>query len=182
MRRGSYRDLISHMSMQHPDPGVPALNPSPATYPFLEPQPSSAGSTPWPSRPASATSATSSRAHSRRSTGLSLFGTDPPKVTVSRAPALASVMPRFEGPDLNLLLWIFSWRYRRLLRNWDSASIQDRRVNWAGMALSSFYSALRRALVISIIIRALVVAGGLTTGIAWLVRRAKEARLNRRLA
>jgi hypothetical protein len=176
-----HRDLIAHMSLQHPDPGAPAHIPTLATYPFAElAQASSAGTTPYPSRPAS--SAASSRAHSRRNTGSSIFGTEPPVVAYSRAPALTSVMPRFDGPDLNLLLWIFSWRYRRHLRNWDVASLQDRRVNWAGMALSSFYSALRRALVVSIILRALVVAGGLTTGIAWAVRRYKEMQLQRRLA
>lgn len=167
------------MSSQLPDPGLPAVNPSPATYPFLEPQPSSAGSTPWPSRPGSAAS---SGAHSRQSPGSFPLETEPTKSTSHRAPALSSVMPRFEGPDLNLLLWIFSWRYRRLLGQWNTASIQDRRVNWAGMALSSFYSALRRALIISIILRTLVVAGGLATGIAWLTKRYRDARISKRLA
>ena len=109
-----------------------------------------------------------------------MFGTEPPAVHM--APSMASVFPRFEGPDINFWLFCFSWRYRRLLRNWeDRVTSKDRRVNWTGMALNAFYAALRRALIVSIVIRASIVLGGLSTIAGWLYKRVQHERKKGRL-
>jgi hypothetical protein len=75
-------------------------------------------------------------------TGSSIFGTHPSAVGEAHAPSMASVFPRFAYPDVNLWLWVFGWRYRRLVRLWEaragargSYAHADRRVNWAGMAM-----------------------------------------------
>lgn len=84
----------------------------------------------------------SSPTKSRRGTGSSIFGTSPSAVGEAHAPSLASVFPRFAYPDVNFWLWVFGWRYRRLVRLWEaragargSYAHADRRVNWAGMAM-----------------------------------------------
>ncbi len=52
----------------------------------------------------------------------------------------------------------------------------ERKFNWSGMALGAFYSAVRRALVVAVVLRAvgMVSAGGVA---GWLVgRRVRRAR------
>ena len=63
------------------------------------------------------------------------------------------------------------------MRGWERGlgTGRERGVNWSGLALGAFYSAVRRALVVAILLRAL---GMLSTAsaITWLVGR----RVNRR--
>ncbi|GAA5979113.1 hypothetical protein JCM5350_007070 [Sporobolomyces pararoseus] len=93
----------------------------------------------------------------------------------------ASIFPRFSYPDINLLIYLFGWRYRRLLRSHPSSSgrppttprtpssIPTYRVNWAGMSLNAYYAAVRRALVVAVLMRG-VAALGTLAGIGWYVR------------
>ena len=54
------------------------------------------------------------------------------------APSLSSIFPRFSHWDINGLIWVFGWRYRRLLTlSKASNAIGGVRVNWAGMTLNS---------------------------------------------
>ena len=59
-----------------------------------------------------------------------------------------------------------------MVRGWESSvgTRTERKFNWSGMALGAFYSAVRRALVVAVILRALgtLSAGGIA---AWLVGR-----------
>jgi len=50
------------------------------------------------------------------------------------------------------------------------------RVNFAGMALNQFYAAVRKALVLAIILRASVLLGGSGAAIWWFRRRLLERR------
>ncbi|KAK8845418.1 hypothetical protein IAR55_006131 [Kwoniella newhampshirensis] len=88
-------------------------------------------------------------------------------------PGMTAVFPRFSYPDVNFWIWVFGRRYRQVVKGWESSvrgpdRASDRRVNWSGQALATFYSAVRQALLVTIIIRALLTGGGLA-GIAWLL-------------
>ncbi|GJN90242.1 hypothetical protein Rhopal_003241-T1 [Rhodotorula paludigena] len=97
------------------------------------------------------------------------------------APAEASIFPRFSYPDINFLIWLFAFRYRRLLRHPSNASSRPTppatprpkaphsRVNWAGMSLNAYYAAVRRALVVAVLLRAVAAVGGLVAA-GWWVR------------
>ncbi|KAJ3486254.1 hypothetical protein NLI96_g4378 [Meripilus lineatus] len=84
------------------------------------------------------------------------------------APSLTSVFPRFSYPDVNFWIWVFGRRYREVVRGWESSlsagGTNDRRINWTGSALSTFYSAVRKALVVVIVVRAILVLLGLIMG------------------
>ena len=87
------------------------------------------------------------------------------------APSLASIFPRFSYPDVNFWIWVFGKRYRQVVRGWE-ASIRaggsnDRRLNWSGSAFSSFYAAIRKALVVVIVLRALGLLLALAFAIWW---------------
>jgi len=81
------------------------------------------------------------------------------------SPSLASVFPRFSYPDVNFWIWVFGKRYREVVRSWEASvregGANDRRINWSGSALSTFYAAVRKALVVVIVVRALGVLLGL---------------------
>ncbi|SPO24478.1 uncharacterized protein UTRI_03746 [Ustilago trichophora] len=100
------------------------------------------------------------------------FHLNPPPASHALAPSLTSVFPRFSYPDVNFWIWFFGWRYRNVVRGWESSvgTRMERKFNWSGMALGAFYSAVRRALVVAVILRAL---GMLSAGsvAAWLVGR-----------
>lgn len=105
----------------------------------------------------------------------------PASVMSPLAPSMASIFPRFTHPDINALIWLFGWRYRRLLSQSKSANLpqdggvqRDVRVNWAGMALGSYYSAVRRALVIAVVLRALTAMAVGAFGVNWLVQKLQE--------
>lgn len=153
---------------------------TPAAIPTTPAVPStSAGATPWPSRPASAESDKTAtlRLDQRFDTGSSFFSTRMPAAASLRAPSMAAIFPTFHSADINMLLFIFGSRYRRLLRSWEAGKrAADRRVNYEGMVLSSFYAALRSALVVSIALRSLIAAGGIFTVLGWVVRKVKERR------
>jgi len=88
------------------------------------------------------------------------------------APSLASVFPRFSYPDVNFWIWVFGKRYRQVIRGWEaslrSGGTNDRRINWSGSALSSFYAAIRKALVVVIVLRALGLLFGLGFAVWWI--------------
>ncbi|KAF8624781.1 hypothetical protein AX15_005671 [Amanita polypyramis BW_CC] len=87
------------------------------------------------------------------------------------APSLASVFPRFSYPDVNFWIWVFGKRYREVIRGWDASlrtgGVNDRRINWSGTALSTFYAAVRKALVVVIVGRALGILVGLAFAGWW---------------
>ncbi|KAG8762148.1 hypothetical protein FRC11_010842 [Ceratobasidium sp. 423] len=86
------------------------------------------------------------------------------------AASMTSIFPRFSIPDVNLWIWVFGKRYRDVIRGWEASMAQpgtnDRRINWSGSALNAFYGAVRRALVVVIVLRALGLLGALA-GLAW---------------
>ncbi|KAH8086659.1 hypothetical protein BXZ70DRAFT_1067810 [Cristinia sonorae] len=61
------------------------------------------------------------------------------------APSLTSVFPRFSYPDVNFWIWVFGKRYREVVRGWEASvragGTNDRRINWTGSALNTFYAA-----------------------------------------
>ncbi|KAJ7785916.1 hypothetical protein B0H16DRAFT_1488458 [Mycena metata] len=87
------------------------------------------------------------------------------------APSLASVFPRFSYPDVNFWIWVFGKRYREVVRGWEASvrggGTNDRRINWSGSALSTFYAAIRKALVVVIVARALGVLFGVAFATWW---------------
>ncbi|KAF7319985.1 Nudix hydrolase domain-containing protein [Mycena kentingensis (nom. inval.)] len=88
------------------------------------------------------------------------------------APSLASVFPRFSYPDVNFWIWVFGKRYREVVRGWESSGSRHgsdpfSRINWSGSALSTFYAAIRKALVLVIVARALGLIFGLGFAAWW---------------
>ncbi|KAF8140037.1 hypothetical protein EV363DRAFT_1413512 [Boletus edulis] len=83
------------------------------------------------------------------------------------APSLASVFPRFSYPDVNFWIWVFGKRYREVVRGWE-ASIREGGLNWSGTALNNFYAAVRKALVVVIVLRAIGVLCGLLFAGWWI--------------
>lgn len=65
---------------------------------------------------------------------------NPPPQAHALAPSLTSVFPRFSYPDVNFWIWFFGWRYRNVVRGWESSvgTRMERRVNWSGLALGAF--------------------------------------------
>ncbi|KAH9949429.1 hypothetical protein B0H21DRAFT_786614 [Amylocystis lapponica] len=88
------------------------------------------------------------------------------------APSLVSVFPRFSYPDVNFWIWVFGKRYRAVVRGWETSvragGTNDRRINWTGSALTTFYAAVRKALVVVLVLRAIGVLVALLVG-AWIV-------------
>ncbi|GFZ50715.1 hypothetical protein JCM24511_08473 [Saitozyma sp. JCM 24511] len=86
-------------------------------------------------------------------------------------PGVTAVFPRFSYPDVNFWIWVFGRRYRQVVKGWEASvrgpdRASDRRTNWSGAALATFYSAVRQALVVAIILRALATGLGLG-GLLW---------------
>ncbi|KZT06285.1 uncharacterized protein LAESUDRAFT_700637 [Laetiporus sulphureus 93-53] len=88
------------------------------------------------------------------------------------APSLTSVFPRFSYPDVNFWIWVFGKRYRAVMRGWEASvragGTNDRRINWTGSALTTFYAAVRKALVVVLVLRAIGVLIGILVG-AWVL-------------
>jgi len=88
-------------------------------------------------------------------------------------PSMTCVFPRFSIPDVNFWIWVFGKRYREVIRGWELSmrlgGSNDRRINWSGQALSAFYAAVRKALVVVIVLRILgiLTAVGLWTWWLW---------------
>ncbi|KAN0065793.1 hypothetical protein ACQY0O_000923 [Thecaphora frezii] len=97
---------------------------------------------------------------------------NPPPQSHALAPSLTSVFPRFSYPDVNLWIWLFGWRYRNVVRGWEQSvgTRLERKVNWSGMALGAFYSAVRRALIVAVVLRALGMVSA-ASAVAWLAAR-----------
>ncbi|WRT63637.1 uncharacterized protein IL334_000560 [Kwoniella shivajii] len=90
-------------------------------------------------------------------------------------PGMTAVFPRFSYPDVNFWIWVFGRRYRQVIQGWENSvrgpdRAADRRVNWSGQALATFYSAVRQALVVTIIMRALLSGVGIA-GLTWILVR-----------
>jgi len=96
-------------------------------------------------------------------------------------PPMASVFPRFSIPDVNFWIWVFGRRYRTVLKAWEVAvlrsraslegSATDRRINWSGQALSTFYAAVRKALVVVIVGRAIGIVVSLVAVGVWIWKK-----------
>ncbi|KZT65560.1 hypothetical protein DAEQUDRAFT_746970 [Daedalea quercina L-15889] len=88
------------------------------------------------------------------------------------APSLTSIFPRFSYPDVNFWIWVFGKRYRAVMRGWEASvragGTNDRRINWTGSALTTFYAAVRKALVVVLVLRAIGVLVGLFVG-TWIL-------------
>ncbi|KAH9836508.1 uncharacterized protein C8Q71DRAFT_857742 [Rhodofomes roseus] len=88
------------------------------------------------------------------------------------APSLTSIFPRFSYPDVNFWIWVFGKRYRAVMRGWEASvragGTNDRRINWTGSALTTFYAAVRKALLVVLVLRAIGVLIGLFVG-AWIL-------------
>ncbi|PWN22952.1 hypothetical protein BCV69DRAFT_266465 [Microstroma glucosiphilum] len=97
---------------------------------------------------------------------------NPPPMADAKAPSLTSVYPRFSNTDVNFWIWVFGARYRYIVRSWASSlgGPSERTYNWSGLALGAFYTAVRRALIVAIALRALG-ALGMATLAVWLGRR-----------
>jgi len=97
------------------------------------------------------------------------------KGRINAPPSLTSVFPRFSYPDVNFWIWVFGKRYRQVIRNWEAAlrvsGTSDTRVNWTGTALSTFYAAVRKALVVVLVLRAIGVLCGITFTVWWMLRQ-----------
>nr|XP_019014439.1 uncharacterized protein I206_00521 [Kwoniella pini CBS 10737]OCF53220.1 hypothetical protein I206_00521 [Kwoniella pini CBS 10737] len=92
--------------------------------------------------------------------------------TGSVGPGMTAVFPKFSYPDVNFWIWVFGRRYRQVIQGWENSvrgpdRAADRRVNWSGQALATFYSAVRQALVVAIIMRALLSGIGIA-GLTWI--------------
>jgi hypothetical protein len=91
------------------------------------------------------------------------------------APSLTSVFPRFSYPDVNFWIWVFGKRYREVVRGWEASvragGTNHRRINWTGSALNTFYAAVRKALVVVIVVRGIFVLVGLILGSWFLFSR-----------
>ncbi|KAK0563520.1 hypothetical protein OC844_002182 [Tilletia horrida] len=92
----------------------------------------------------------------------------PPPHARALAPSMTSVFPRFSYPDVNFWIWVFGYRYRKIVRAWERGlgTGMERRVNC---------SAVRRALIVAILLRALSMLSVLT-GISWLASRRMRRR------
>ncbi|KDN42628.1 hypothetical protein K437DRAFT_263741 [Tilletiaria anomala UBC 951] len=96
----------------------------------------------------------------------------PPPHANLLAPSMTSVFPKFSYPDVNFWIWVFGWRYRAIVRGWERGlgTGMERGVNWSGMALGAFYSAVRRALIVAILLRALGMLSSVSV-VSWLIGR-----------
>ncbi|KAI9511783.1 hypothetical protein F5148DRAFT_974691 [Russula earlei] len=94
---------------------------------------------------------------------------------INAPPSLTSVFPRFSYPDVNFWIWVFGKRYRQVIRNWEASlrvsGTTDTRVNWTGVALTTFYGAVRKALVVVLVLRAIGVLCGVTFAVWWVLRQ-----------
>lgn len=86
-------------------------------------------------------------------------------------------------------LRVFGKRYREVIREWEASIFSGgsntkrsvfscaesdcvdkiSRINWAGTALNAFYAAVRKALVVVIVLRAIGVVLALGTGAWWML-------------
>ncbi|EIM92799.1 uncharacterized protein STEHIDRAFT_117761 [Stereum hirsutum FP-91666 SS1] len=96
------------------------------------------------------------------------------KGRINAPPSLTSVFPRFSYPDVNFWIWVFGKRYREVIRGWEvsirAGGTNDRRINWTGAALTTFYAAVRKALVVVLVLRAIGVLVSLAFGLWWVFR------------
>lgn len=94
----------------------------------------------------------------------------------SPLPSSASIFPLFSRPDINALVFLFGWRYRRLLSRTQGNKANEqsqlaRKVDWAGMSLGAYYEAVRKALVVAVVARALLAMGTVGALGVWARRR-----------
>ncbi|KAG0139546.1 hypothetical protein CROQUDRAFT_101387 [Cronartium quercuum f. sp. fusiforme G11] len=85
----------------------------------------------------------------------------PPPSTV---PSLSSIFPRFSHADINALIYLLGARYRALLHIIHQPPSQRRYRSAGRLALNAFYTAVRKALIVAIVLRssaALLIVVGL---------------------
>lgn len=102
-----------------------------------------------------------------------LLGSPHRSLLARKAPSIVEVFPRFSYPDVNLWMWVFGWRYRAIQRKWEQSmgTEMERRAHWSGLALAAFYSCVRRALIVTTLLRCLGLASLLSLGSWMAVRR-----------
>lgn len=180
---GMTLDLLSHMTTFNGHSSFRSGGMTPAT-PTAEPTSPSRSWTTLPSVPPlqDASSSMPSAAELVSSPLVSLnrvigrvrdeFHLNPPPASHALAPSLTSVFPRFSYPDVNFWIWFFGWRYRNVVRGWESSvgTRMERKFNWSGLALGAFYCAVRRALVVAVVLRALGMLSAASVA-TWLVGR-----------
>lgn len=94
----------------------------------------------------------------------------PDEMTIS-APSITSIFPRFTYPDVNALIWLLGGRYRSLLRRWQPVHQRHSRSR-SSLALTAFYTAVRKALIVAVILRFVSLIGFL----AFLFNRLSQSR------
>lgn len=88
-------------------------------------------------------------------------------------PTITSFYARLNDPPSHAIthswIWICGFRYRTVIRSWQSAlgTPMERRFNWSGLALAAFYSAVRRALIVALLLRGLGAIALLGGGAWW---------------
>ncbi|KAI0067935.1 hypothetical protein BV25DRAFT_893271 [Artomyces pyxidatus] len=96
------------------------------------------------------------------------------KGRINAPPSLTSVFPRFSYPDVNFWIWVFGKRYRQVIRGWEasvrSGGTNDTRINWTGAALTTFYAAVRKALIVVLVLRAIGVLFSVAFAAWWMFR------------
>ncbi|KAI0052905.1 hypothetical protein FA95DRAFT_1181656 [Auriscalpium vulgare] len=96
------------------------------------------------------------------------------KGRINAPPSLTAVFPRFSYPDVNFWIWVFGKRYRQVIRGWEASiragGTSDRRINWTGAALTTFYAAVRKALVVVLVLRAIGVFVTIALSVWWVFR------------
>jgi hypothetical protein len=98
---------------------------------------------------------------------------------------LHSQIAIFEGNHAMPHRRVFGRRYRAVLKAWEASVIRsrmsingqngaaapDRRINWSGQALSTFYGAVRKALVVVIVGRSIGILIALGLSGWWIMKR-----------
>ncbi|KAH9818655.1 hypothetical protein DFH28DRAFT_1023052, partial [Melampsora americana] len=83
----------------------------------------------------------------------------PPDEITLTTPSLTSIFPKFNHPDVNGLIWILGGRYRSVLRRWQPTHQRYHSRSRSTLALTTFYTAVRKALMMAVILRLISLIG-----------------------
>lgn len=102
----------------------------------------------------------------------------------ARAFAPAAAFPHFSYPDSNFWIWMFGWHYRNLLDEWKrrasaapaasvfqkprTRGLPSRGSSISQVAIGAYYLAVRRALLVSVLLRG-IGAMSAVVGAGWLL-------------
>ncbi|KAL4400253.1 coenzyme A diphosphatase [Malassezia pachydermatis] len=108
-----------------------------------------------------------------------LLGSPQTSVLAQKAPSTSEVFPRFTYPDVNFWIWMFGWRYRAIHRRWQESigTELEHHAHWSGLAMAAFYSCVRRALVLTMVLRAMGLVTLASLGTWFTLRRFRRAHL-----